>query len=122
MDNGVFGRAAEGFRKEAEELIVFNMKIFVKILARYFPSLITTTIFENFTIITPEALNDPRSNFLLETGQMNLKKYTIINIITIMTIKIIKNHNQKTSYPTDMDQRVFVLKGVCTPKLVYVFK
>lgn len=34
-----------------------------------------------------EALNDPRSNFLFETGQMNSKKYTIIT-----TIKIIKNH------------------------------
>ncbi|TRZ16709.1 hypothetical protein HGM15179_010399 [Zosterops borbonicus] len=43
-----------------------------------------------------EASNDPRSNFLFETGQMNLKKYTIINITTIMTIKIMKNHIQET--------------------------
>lgn len=39
-----------------------------------------------------EALNDLRSNFLFETGQMNFKKYTITNITIIMTIKIIKNH------------------------------
>lgn len=39
-----------------------------------------------------EALNDLRSNFFFETGQMNFKKYTITNITIIMTIKIIKNH------------------------------